>query len=199
MPRRDWPESPANGKLPAVSAEHLPASMKRPLAWLELLRAVSERIETRVPAGTELPWGVPQAEKLLAAIAADFDGEIAVAATSGVLGPALPARPTPGGHESSREGRRRASTHGRCSTTCGVIVVGGGTLTNPQVARFVPENGLIEMPGVQALVPAALRVKWQRPKPPAETGDDARETGEANPRGRGSACRRRRWSGSRRR
>jgi uncharacterized protein YecE (DUF72 family) len=33
----------------------------------------------------------------------------------------------------------------------------------------VPEKGLTEMPGAAALVPAAMRSKWERPRPPAET------------------------------
>jgi hypothetical protein len=160
--------APPNGKPPAVTADLLPAAVKRPYAWLELLRAVDVLLETPLPLGTELPWTVRQAETLLVAVAADIDAE-----SAGKLRVELSAKFFLAGRpqdatkliekETPNEYAREVLADLR------TIVLGGGLLANPQVARFVPEKGLKELPGAAALVPVALRDKWQRPKPPVET------------------------------
>lgn len=161
-------EASPNGRLPVLGTELLPASVKRSLAWLDLLRAMDDLLETRLPAGTQLPWGLEQAEKLLAAVAADFDEESAsrlrveLSAKLFLLG-----RPGDATKLLEREGPgeyARQVLDDLCT-----IIIGGDTLSNPQVARFVPENGLAEMPGARALVPAPLRGDWRRPEPPTDT------------------------------
>jgi hypothetical protein len=161
-------EATPNEKVPALGSELLPDSVKRPLLWLELLRGVGDLLEMRLPASADLPWGMEQAEKLLAAVAADFDAESAsrlrveLSAKLFLLG-----RPGDATKLLEREGPGEHAR--RVLDDLRTIVIGSGTLTNPQVARFVPENGLAEMPGARALMPAALRGNWQRPEPPAET------------------------------
>ena len=153
---------------PEVSGKLLPAPVQRPYAWLELLGAVSVMLETPLPPGTRLPWSVEQASRLLEEIAADFDAGSArklryeLSAKLFLIGrprdaTALIENETP--NEYAREVLADLRT----------IILGGGTLVNPQVARFIPENGLTEMPGVLALVPVSLRDSWQRPAPPVET------------------------------
>ena len=157
-----------NEKLPALGAELLPDSMKGLVAWIELLRAIGELLETRLPAGTHLPWGMEQIDKLLAAVAADYDPEstsrlrVELSAKLFLLG-----RPGDATKLLEREGPGEYAR--QVLDDLRTIVIGGGRLSNPQVARFVPENGLTEMPGARALVPAALRGNWQRPLPPAES------------------------------
>jgi hypothetical protein len=156
-----------DNKLPSVTSDVLPATVKRPNAWLELLRAVEVLLETPVPVGTELPWSAPQADKLLEAVATEFDAE-----SAGKLRVELSAKLFLAGkpqdasklieNESPNEYAREVLADLR------TIVVGGGTLANPQLARFVPEKGLGELPGAAALVPAACRNR-----------DNAGEAGEA--------------------
>jgi hypothetical protein len=158
--------TPSKEKFPAVSAELLPKPVQRPYAWLELLGAVRVLVESRVPDGTKLPWGAEQAEMLLTSVAADFDAQSAsrlrleLSAKLFLLGRPRDATKLLEGEASSEYARQVLED-------LRTIVVGGGTLTNPQIARFVPEKGLSEMPGAEALVPAALRANWPRPRPPA--------------------------------
>jgi hypothetical protein len=153
---------------PAVAIDLLPPPVKRPYAWLELLRAVGVLLDTPLPPGTALPWTAEQANALLESIAADFDPDAAgklrveLSAKLFLVGKPLDATKliedeTP--NEYAREVLADLRT----------IVLGSGTLANPQVARFVPVKGLSELPGAAALVPPTLRDKWQRPKPPVAT------------------------------
>lgn len=158
----------ANGKSPAVAFELLPANVKRPHAWLELLQAVEALIETPLPPGAMLPWSVEKANTLLNSVTTEFGAETAsrlrveLSARLFLIG-----RPADASKliedETPNEYAREILADLR------TIVLGGGILANPQVARFVPEKGLNEMPGITALIPPTLRDKWQRPKPPADT------------------------------
>jgi hypothetical protein len=49
------------------------------------------------------------------------------------------------------------------------IIVGEGALLNPQIARFLPPQGLKELPGVAPLVPTDRLESWKSPKPPLDT------------------------------
>ena len=160
----DW----SDRQVPAVSVELLPARVKRPYAWLELLRAVGVLLETPVPVGSEFPWNAEQAKKLLEAVASEFDADAAgklrieLSAKLFLAGKPLDATElikdeTP--NEYAREVLADLRT----------IVLGGGTLKNPQVARFITEKGLSELPGAATFMPATQRDKWVRPKQPPET------------------------------
>jgi hypothetical protein len=160
--------APPDAEPPAVTADLLPAAVQRPYARLELSRAVGALLETPHPAGTEFPWAAERASKLLDAVAAEFDADAA-----GRLRVELSAKLFLAGkpqdatklieNETPNEYAREVLADLR------TIVLGGGTLANPQVARFVPEKGLKELPGAAALVPATLRDQWQHPKPPADS------------------------------
>jgi hypothetical protein len=161
-------ESPTKGDFPDINTVLLPAVVMRQFAWLSLLRAVSNVLETKIPAGAHLPWGVEAGAKLLATIAADFDADsvsrlrVELSARLFLLGRPQDATKLLEG-ETPNEYARQVLEDLR------LIVVGSGTLTSPQVARFMPEKGLVEIPGARALVPVAHRSNWQPPKSPAET------------------------------
>jgi hypothetical protein len=156
------------GKLPAVAAESLSAAVRKPLAWVELLQAVETLLETPFRTGTELPWTAAHANKLLDVVAQEFGGDAAgklraeLSAKLMLVGKSKDATELLG-DETPGEHARQVLADLR------TIIVGGGALVNPQVARFVPEIGIQELPGVAPLVPTHLRAKWQRPKPPTET------------------------------
>ena len=157
-----------DGKFPVVSADLPLATVKKTNAWLELLRVVGVLLETPLPLGTKLPWTATQADKLLDAIATEFDadaaGKLRVELSAKLF---LAGKPQDASKLIERETPNEYSREVLADLR--TIVVGGGTLVNPQIARFVPEKGLSELPGAAAFVPAALRSKWERPKPPAET------------------------------
>ena len=106
------------GKFPAVSADSLPTAIKRPLLWIELLRAVDDLLETRLPDGTKLPWTAAQANKLLGAVADEFGAEAA-----GKLRTELSAKLFSSASRRTRtifsKGKRRTNTRARFSPTCG--------------------------------------------------------------------------------
>jgi hypothetical protein len=153
--------------LPVVTSDLLPAAVKRPYTWLELLHAVGVLLESPLPPGTVLPWTVEQADKLLESVATEFDvdaaGRLRVELSAKLF---LIGKP----HDATKliENETPNEYAREVLADLRTIILGGGTLVNPQVARFVPENGLSELPGAAALVPPSLRARWQRPKPPVE-------------------------------
>lgn len=158
----------ASEKLPGVSVELLPKSIQRPLLWSELLQAIEILMETSPENRAKLPWTLPLANKLLNAAAEEFGPDAA-----GKLRVELSAKLFLAGRSKDANELLEGETpndHAReVLADLRTIILGGGTLVNPQVARFVPARGLKEMPGVAPLVPTDLLEKWQPPKPSAET------------------------------
>jgi len=157
--------SAAGEKLPVIAVDSLPDSVKRPLAWLELLRAVKVLLESQVAGGADFPWSAEKANKLLTSIGMEFGDETASRLRTELSAKLfLVSKPVDASKlledETPNEYAREVLADLR------TIVAGGGMLVNPQIARFIPENGLKELPGAASLIPVSLRERWQRPKPP---------------------------------
>jgi hypothetical protein len=161
-------QAPPAGMAPAVPADDLPEAVKKPFAWVELLRAVREMVESPLAVGEEFKWPVEKAEEFLDGVderfGADAAGKLRVELSARIF---LAGRPQDATKliETATPGEHARQVLADLRT----IVLGGGTLANTQVARFVPVSGLKGLPGAAALVPASLRDRWQRPGPPGET------------------------------
>jgi hypothetical protein len=156
------------GAVPVVELNTLPANVRRPYQWLDLLRTMRARVEAPLAEGTKSPWNAGQAVRLLDAIAGEFPADavrnLRVEISARLFLDGLPKEASELlKNESPNDHAREVLADLRA------IVLGEGQLRNPQVSRFIPNSGLQGMPGALALVPDSLRDQWKRPRPPAET------------------------------
>jgi hypothetical protein len=153
---------------PSDAVNNLPLSVKLASARVESIQRIAQLLSDTNPPGPTEWWKLDELNKRLDGVAKRINPEAAsklrveLAATAFLLGKPADTIALLDGEVDTEHARQVLGD-------LRAFVVGdGSTLKTPELARFITEKGLADLPGIVPLVPKELREKWKAPKPPSE-------------------------------